>query len=732
MPLVLLPILVDTHAAGLSDAALAHTWQRSTRPALDALGQSPHVRAALHLSGPTLRWAARHDPGAIQLLGELVAKERVELLASGAEGPLLSLIPERDAVAQLRRHLRELQHHLGAKAQVLWPAAQAWDPCLGPILQKCGITATFADAGLVAQGALRPGPVDSWVRTVAAGAAVQLFPLDRHLGAAAVPSPVARVISHLEGLARDGRRLACMAVPLARLGDDPAQDRRGWWSGLLDGLKASKVRTVTPGRALAGVPDAGRAFPPAGTPPAVGLCARAGWRDEAADWRAWAGLDGEPPGPPIEALVAVEPAADRLLARTRRLSDQLAQARRDARKARQNIAPVDAATAALQRAQSAAPLLALPELGGQLADPQVRAAAWRAVDAALDAVPAPDGHHAALDLYADGQDELELQTPSLLVVLSPRRGGAVTELVLRGVGSFANGTERPPSPERAALAAAEPLPVLLSEASAPAPAPEPLGLDSLDEDDEPTDPGLGAAFPAPPPAPVVPAAARPHLRATDRHPRLLFQDRLLGAATTLESLQSGQYPEQGDFLGGAYRLERAERTDSGALEVVMVREGTVRQDPEPPGMIQVHKRLLFAVDSPTVTVSYEVVNRSREPVGSTLAVELHLGLDGRTDAARTLHVPGQPAVPVTASGDHAGVNDFALRCADLGLLLRLRPQRPARLLHHPVVRMLPVPGGLAARQQCTAVLLAWPLQLWGEERWQTELTLQFHRSERAR
>ena len=68
MPLALLPILVDSHAAGVSEATVAHTWAHGTRPALTALGQAPHARAAVHLSGPTLRWAAQHDPAALQLL----------------------------------------------------------------------------------------------------------------------------------------------------------------------------------------------------------------------------------------------------------------------------------------------------------------------------------------------------------------------------------------------------------------------------------------------------------------------------------------------------------------------------------------------------------------------------------------------------------------------------------------------------------------------------------------
>lgn len=728
MPLALLPILVDTHAAGVSEATLAHTWAHGTRPALTALGQAPHARAAVHLSGPTLRWAAQHDPAAIELLAELVEKRRVQMLASGTEGPLLSLIPERDAVAQVRRHLRELQQHLSAASTVLWPAALAWDPSLASVLKKTGLDTVFVDEGLLRAGAVRPGPVDGWAEGSFHGTHLRFLPVDRVMSAVAPWTPVPLLRARLRALADSGRRLVTLLLPADRLVAGHSHGSEHWLGALLEALTASKVRTMLPERIVHDLPSAGRSYPPAGTPPLARHLVQAPAR-EPLDWGALHGEAEQQPGPPVEALISEEPAAERILARTRRLSDALALARREARKRRQSLAPVDAATAALQRAQSSAALHTLPGLGGQLTDPTVRAAAWSAIDTALEAVPVLERPWQSVDLYGDGADELELSTPSLLATLSPRRGGALTELLLRGVGNFANTTERRPSPERSALCLPEPLPVLVGDDDRPEPGPADAPL--LWDEDEATDPGV-VSIPAPPPAETLPEPLRELLRPDDHHPRLIFQERLLGEATTLDSLRTGQYPEQGDFLGSSWRLERAEPNDTGALEVVMVREGTVRQDPEPPGMIQVQKRMVFALDAPTITVHYEVVNRSREPVGSTLAVELNLGLDGRTGESRSLHVPGQPAARLTAAGDHAQVNDFALRYADLGVLLRVRPLRPARLLHHPVHRLHHGTDGAVAQAQGTAAVFAWPLQLWGKERWQTGLTLQFHRSDRAR
>lgn len=725
MALALLPILVDTHAAGIPEEAIAWTWRRSIRPALDALDLSQHLRAAVHLSGPTLGWAAQHDPAALQVLSALCEQQRVEMLVSGAEGPLLATLPERDAVAQVRRHLRQLHQHLGVKATTCWLAAEAWDPQLSVILHKAGVLATFVDEGLVALGRDRPDPVDGWYRTHTAGSPLAILPLSRILGAAAPFTAVDRVLAHLEREASAARTLLSFALPFSRLGDDPAHDFTAWWPALADALKTSRVRTILPGRALRDLSPKGSAWPPAGTPPVLRAALFAPWADAPPAWSTLADASA-PAGPSIDALLAAEPVSARLVARTRRVSDQLVMARRDARKVRRDVAAVDAATAALQRAQSGACLHAVADMGGNLLDPAVRHAAWSAVDSALNAIPltVPLAHE-VLDLDGDGHDELEVRTRHLLAVVAPSRGGAITELIVPGMGNFANVCARRPSPERARISAALPLPVLV-ESNDPD---ETYSVVDLD-DDAPTDPGLDA-FPASPPVPDLIAGERESIRPDDLHPRLIFQERLLGAATTLHSLRAAQHPEEGDFLSGSYRLERAEPDDNGVLEAVLVREGTVGSAPGPLGMIQVHKRLRFAHDSATINVSYEVVNRSREPVHSTFAVELNLNLDGLCGPLRTLHLPGQPPLPFDAAGEHLDVADFALRFGDLGTLLRLRPSRPARIFHFPIHRPQRVPVGYTSRLQCVSVVFAWPLALWGQERWQSGLSLQFHRSERA-
>ena len=720
MPLALVPVLVDVCCAGAPDDALAAAWRGALRPALDALWAQPVARAALHLGGSTGRWAQAQDPEGVALLAELVKKGRVELLASGMDGAPLALIPERDALAQLRRHQRWLAQALQATPAGLWPLAEAWDPALVGIAARAGLKYSFCDPGLIALGG---GPADrgGWVRTTRGGSGLALLPLDRARAAMSPWTPPARVLQSLEQSADAGDALAVVAIPAPRLGAW-GPEGAAWWRELLGQLGQSRVRTLLPSAALARVPAAGRAWPPAGTSPRVGLAAGPG-AEERLDtgWMAVNGLPDAPPGPPLDALVAGSPGGQALLDRALRVSEALAALRRGARKGSPEAAAADAATPALHRGQSATPLF--DGDGADAAHPGLRHAGWRALDEAEASLRrvCPPGAPAPADLDGDGADELEVVTPHLTALLRPAAGGAISELLVHGIGNLVNTAPRgvPPWGRRYA----PPLPVLVPE---PGPAP---GGDDEDDADPPTAP------PAPPITPPPPLPAPPDLHraawAYDPFPRHLLQEHVLGPAATLSTLARGRGMELGDFAGGEYRLERAEADASGALVAVMVREGVVRQPSRADGMLQIHKRLRFPSDAPRIELQLELVNRGREPLEARFGLALHLNLDGRAGPDRTLHLPGLPPLPFDGESEHEGISDLALRFADQGLIVRARADRPATLLQHPLVRARRGPAGYEPALQGTCLLLCWPLRLWGEERTQLQLSLDLLRRDRG-
>src|SRR6266496_2085998 len=76
-------------------------YERCYRPFLDVLERHPQIRLSLHYTGPLLDWFEKEAPDFLQRLRNLVETRQVEMLSGGYYEPILSVIPDRDAVDQV-------------------------------------------------------------------------------------------------------------------------------------------------------------------------------------------------------------------------------------------------------------------------------------------------------------------------------------------------------------------------------------------------------------------------------------------------------------------------------------------------------------------------------------------------------------------------------------------------------------------------------------------------------
>ena len=75
-------------------------------PFLDVLEGYPEIPFVLHTSGPLLEWLVEQHPEYIARLRRMVEAGRVEILGGGFFEPILTMIPHRDRVGQIRGYSR--------------------------------------------------------------------------------------------------------------------------------------------------------------------------------------------------------------------------------------------------------------------------------------------------------------------------------------------------------------------------------------------------------------------------------------------------------------------------------------------------------------------------------------------------------------------------------------------------------------------------------------------------
>src|SRR5690606_10255781 len=103
------------------------------------------LRMALHTSGPLMEWLDERHPDYVDRLVRLVSAGRIEILGGPFYEPILTMIPSRDRVGQLRRYSQWLRGRLGAKIQGMWMPERVWEQSLTSDLVEAGMRYSLLD-----------------------------------------------------------------------------------------------------------------------------------------------------------------------------------------------------------------------------------------------------------------------------------------------------------------------------------------------------------------------------------------------------------------------------------------------------------------------------------------------------------------------------------------------------------------------------------------------------------
>jgi 4-alpha-glucanotransferase len=157
---------------GNFEHVLEEAYENSYNAFLSLLEKHPHVRVALHYSGPLLLWIEKHRPEYFERLRALVGLGQVELVGGGFYEPILISIPEADRYEQITRLADYLEKHFGKRPTGAWLAERIWEPQLPTSLANANVSYTLVDdlpflaAGFEAQELYGPYVAEDCGRSV--------------------------------------------------------------------------------------------------------------------------------------------------------------------------------------------------------------------------------------------------------------------------------------------------------------------------------------------------------------------------------------------------------------------------------------------------------------------------------------------------------------------------------------------------------------------------------------
>jgi len=404
------------------------------RPLLAALVERQFFPIVMHVSGPLLEWLESSHSGYLDMVGELVAAGKVELLLSGMYEPVLVALPRDDRIEQIHWMRDALKSRFGVTATGLWLTERVWEPELAADLADAGVRYVLVDdRHFLVSGFERRQLHVPW-RTESDGKVVDVLAIDERLRYLIPFRPPTEIADYVRDLRADGHRLALFADDGEKFGGWPGTREwvyeKGWLRDFLNVMEklvdSGEIVMSTCTEALQAVRPGGLAYLPTASYremetwslPAAAANRLGAIEKELGAERLEAGDTAFVRGAHWRNFLVKYPESNRAHKKMMALSS-LCRRRGDPVEARRAIGRAQCNDASWHG------------VFGGLYLPHLREAIWLNLAHAERELRVGERLTAeTLDFDADGSDEVWVHSSRFSAVVSPSRGGAIIEFTI--------------------------------------------------------------------------------------------------------------------------------------------------------------------------------------------------------------------------------------------------------------------------------------------------------------
>ena len=197
----LLLVLHNHQPIGNFDGVFEQTYQESYLPFLDIYERYEGLPIALHTSGSLIEWLAERHPEYLDRVARLVEQGRVEVFGGPFMEPILTMIPARDRVGQIRAYTQYLHNRLGATVRGMWMPERVWEQSLTADIAAAGIEYTILDDYHFKSAGWTDDQLHGYYVTEHDGRLLSVFPGSERLRYTIPFAEPHATIDHLRGIA---------------------------------------------------------------------------------------------------------------------------------------------------------------------------------------------------------------------------------------------------------------------------------------------------------------------------------------------------------------------------------------------------------------------------------------------------------------------------------------------------------------------------------------------------
>ncbi len=250
---------------GNFESVFERAFEDCYEPFLERVERRTNFKFCLHFSGPLWEHMANRRQACWDLVKTMAGRGQVELLSGGFYEPVLSVIPERDRIGQVRLMNEFISVNFGQRPRGLWLTERVWEPGLPGSLAAAGIEYTLLDEEHFHYAGIQD--LHASYITEDQGFSLRVFPIDKMLRYLVPFHPLDDIAAYFHDVRSQGGT--------AILGDDGEKfgvwpgTRKwvyedGWLDKFLDFIDREGVRMMTFSEYMDESPPAGRVYlPPA-------------------------------------------------------------------------------------------------------------------------------------------------------------------------------------------------------------------------------------------------------------------------------------------------------------------------------------------------------------------------------------------------------------------------------------------------------------------------------------
>jgi alpha-amylase len=671
-------------------------YERSYGKFLDVLASHPEIRITIHNTGPLLDWIEANRPEYIEKLKGLAERGQVEIMGGAYYEPVISIIPEVDAVAQIEKMSAYIKKRFGKRPLGMWLAERVWEPNIPRITWPSGIKYTLLDDTHFRYSGLSDEELFGYYLTEHSGHTLAVFPIDRGLRYTIPFKEVNETIARLKEVSElkpdagvtygdDGEKFGVWP------GTYDWVFEKGWMEDFFTALAENSnwINLMTFSEYMEKCPPAGRVYLSTANyqemgewalPPAAILKYKAvAEKIEGSDFSE----DARPfiRGGFFKNFLTKYPESNNMQKRMCHVSRKL--------RSVTEAGDVDNKVPKAKLSKARDYLMAAQcncaywhGLFGGLYLNYLRHAVYENLCMAEKIIDGKDLPTLDLiDINADGAEEVLICTEPFTAYISPAEGGTLYHLDIRDF-NFCITNTLARTFEAYHEEAKRSLNIEETEGEAPA---------SIHDRMHIKEEGLL------------------DILTYDRNRRYSFIDRIFESPPMVEKLAGESYTEVDGFSRGVYEVEK-KGIGKDSVTVSLKSSGEVKISPEP-FTLEIKKVYNVGVREPTLEVSYTLANLGSGEPTIYFAPELNFTLLGGKDPMRFVKYPGGEVALLNQRGAIDGIDRFSLVNEYDGFEVIVETTMDITLLHFGVETASQSEGGLERTYQGTAILPVFPVTL---------------------